>query len=169
MKWRNILLHKVTIISLSVLIVAGLAWYGIATVQKNRAEHDAFIGDIENLYYYLKKEPFNMEKYSVLLEGDSVSISVWQNYISTSDSTVRNYERMLIEHAADYSHYDEIAVLKRLGEALQIFKQIRAENRERVENRPEYKIEELNELKNNLNLILEDVVEMGKKHNLDLR
>lgn len=169
MKWQKIFLHKAFILSLCLILVSGLAWYGIKTLQTRRAEHDAFIGDIENLYYFLKKEPFNMETYAVLKEGDSVAISVWQNVISTSEMNVKKYDLMINEHLHDYAHYKEIAVLKKLSEALEVFKEIRTENRERVEGRPEYDISDFQEQKDKLNSILGEVVNIAKEHNIDLR
>jgi hypothetical protein len=169
MKWQRIFLHKAFILSLCLVLVSGLAWYGIKTLQERRAEHDAFIGDIENLYYFLKKEPFNMETYSVLQQGDSVAISVWQNVISTSEMNVKKYDLMINEHLHDYAHFNEIEVLKKLSEALEVFKEIRSENRERVEGRPEFDMSDFQEQKEKLNAILGEVLKLAKEHKIDLR
>lgn len=169
MKWQRIFLHKAFILSLCLILVSGLAWYGIKTLQERRAEHDAFIGDIENLYYFLKKEPFSLETYSVLQQGDSVAISVWQNVISTSELNVKKYDLMINEHLHDYTHYKEIEVLKKLSEALEVFKEIRSENRERVEGRPEYDVSDFQQQKDKLNEILSEVLSKAKEYKIDLR
>jgi hypothetical protein len=169
MKWQKFFLHKAFIFSLCIILVSVLAWYGIKTMQERRAEHDAFIGDIENLYYFLKKEPFNMETYAVLQEGDSVAISVWQNVISTSEMNVKRYSLMINEHVHDYAHYKEIELLKKLSEGLELFKELRTENRERVEGSPEYDISDFQGLKEKLNEILNEVAQKAKDYNIDLR
>ena len=169
MKWQKIFLHKAFIVSLCIILVSGLAWYGIKSLQQRRAEHDAFIGDIENLYYFLKKEPFNMETYAVLQEGDSVAISVWQNVLSTSEMNVKKYSLMVNEHVHDYAHYKEIELLKKLSEGLELFKELRTENRERVEGRPEYDMSDFQGLKEKLNGILSEVAQKARDFNIDLR
>ncbi len=169
LNFRKIFLSKPFLIGLLLVVLAGGAWYGIATIQQNRAEHDAFIGDIENLYYYLKREPRNLETFAILREGDSVAISAWQNYLSTSNTIVRNHERMIVEHMADYTHYKEIVLVEKLKEALEVFKDIRTENLERVEGRPEYSMQEFEEKKNKLVTKLADIAKLGRELGVDLR
>ncbi len=169
MNLKRILFHKATIITVLVIVFGALSFYGIRILQQNRDHHDRFIGDIEELYYFLKKEPVNMETYGILREGDSVALSAWQNILSTQDTRVKQYERMIVEHAADNSHYKEIEMLEKLGEGLKIFNEIRMESRERVESQPGYHLEEYEEIKSKLQALLQEVQEMGKKHRLDLR
>ncbi len=167
--FRKILMSKPFIFGLVFIVIAVAAGFAINTIRHNRAEHDAFIGDIENLYYYLKREPRNLETFSILREGDNVAISAWQNYLSTHNTKIRNYERMLVENKADFGHFKESVLLEKLSEALEIFKDIRTENLERVEGRPEYSLDEFEELKNQLIAILEDIAEKGRALGIDLR
>ena len=159
----------------------------VKTLQLQQKYHKDFRGNIENLYYYLKKEPANFEMYAVLNKGDSVAISVWANYISTSDETIKKYEKQLknmkegilpdkklvkgemVEKKYATQKYPEYFLVAEMQKAMDMFKKIRLSNQDRIEmvkgfNEPEYQ-----KSKKELNEFLKKIVEDAKKVKLDLR
>lgn len=136
---------------------------------KNSVKLAVFIADVENLYYFLKKEPFNLETYSVLQQGDSVAISIWQNVISTSEMNVKKYDLMINKHMNDYAHFEEIELLQKLSEGLELLKELQTENSKRFEGRPEYDFSVYRDLQEKLNKLLNEVSKKAKDFDIELR
>jgi hypothetical protein len=174
----------IIIFIVSLAIIAGLVNL-VKGMQLASQNHDEFRGNIENLYYYLKKEPDNFEMYAVLNKGDSVALSVWNNYLSTSDDTVKKYEKQLRDMTAgtltrevkgikttvtfSASKYKEYALLQPLTKALELFKTIRLSNKDRIEKAKGFDEKKYQSSKKELIEMLKNFTEEAKKVNLDLR
>jgi hypothetical protein len=170
----------------SLVLVYGLIVF-VKTTQENQKNHQEFRGNIENLYYYLKKEPSNFEMYAVLNKGDSVALSVWYNYLSTSDDTIKKYEKQLINMKdgilpktrivkgkvvqLTYStkKYPEFFLVERMQQALVLFQEIRNSNKNRIEIKKDFDEKKYKEKKTELVEMLKKITEEAKKVNLDLR
>lgn len=180
---------RIPVLPIIIILLVVAAAYGSVELVKNiqtaKNNHKDFRGNIENLYYYLKKEPKNFEMFSVLNQGDSVALSVWHNYLSTSEDIVRKYENQLIRMAKgelevekegikaiiNYksSQYKEYILLVPMKEALDLFKEIRTSNEARIEMKKGFNEKEYQEKKKELETLLVKLSEEAKKVKLDLR
>ena len=176
----------IVIFLVSLVFIYGLIVF-VKTTQENQKNHQEFRGNIENLYYYLKKEPSNFEMYAVLNKGDSVALSVWYNYLSTSDDTIKKYEKQLINMKdgilpitrivkgkvvqVTYStkKYPEFFLVEKMQQALVLFQEIRNSNKNRIEVKKEFDEKKYKEKKTELVEMLKKITEEAKKVNLDLR
>lgn len=189
MKKTNIPKIRIPVVPIIIFIVSLAIIAGLVNLVKGMQlasqNHDEFRGNIENLYYYLKKEPDNFEMYAVLNKGDSVALSVWNNYLSTSDDTVKKYEKQLRDMTAgtltrevkgikttvtfSASKYKEYALLQPLTKALELFKTIRLSNKDRIEKAKGFDEKKYQSSKKELIEMLKNFTEEAKKVNLDLR
>jgi len=180
---------RIPVLPVILFLVLITATYGmgiwIKNMQTAKQNHQVFRGNIENLYYYLKKEPKNFEMYAVLNQGDSVALSVWHNYLSTSDDIVKKYEKQLTDMAKGIlieekdgakketvypsSHYKEYVLLDPMKKALDLFKEIRFLNEARIEMKKDFSEKTYQDKKKELVEMLAKMVEEAKKVNLDLR
>lgn len=180
---------RIPVLPVIIFILCIAIVFGLITMVKNmqiaKINHDEFRGNIENLYYYLKKEPSNFEMYAVLNAGDSVAMSVWNNYVSTSEDTVVNYEKQLKNMASGIlirdvngvktqflcpsKKYAEYSLLTPLAKALELFKTIRLSNKDRIEKVKGFDEKKYQTNKQELVDMLKNFTEEAKKVNLDLR
>jgi hypothetical protein len=180
---------RIPVLPVIIFILCIATVFGIVTLVKNmqlaQINHDEFRGNIENLYYYLKKEPVNFEMYAVLNTGDSVALSVWNNYISTSEDAVINYEKQLKNMASGIlirdvkgvktqflcpsKKYAEYPLLQPLAKALELFKTIRLSNKDRIEKVKGFDEKLYQANKQELVDMLKNLTEEAKKVKLDLR
>lgn len=135
----------------------------------NDNKHDSFRGNIENLYYYIKKEPKNMELFAILKKGDGVTVSVWENYVSTSEDAIKNYEKQIKSDLATGKNFPERVLYAPLQKALDLFKILRIQNRERIESRKTFNKEKYALNRSALDEMLKQIAADAKKVGLDLR
>jgi len=153
---------------LIIAIVFGIKFL-IQKKTENTNRHDTVRGNIENLYYYLKKEPENIELFAVLRAGDGVSVSVWENYVSTSEDKIKKFEKQIKSDLVIGKNYSEIVLYGPLGNALNQFRVIRDQNQERIEARKSFSKEKLIQNKKVLADMLAQISADSKKVGLDLR
>lgn len=162
------------LVMLLTLVVLGSVLYGIRLTQQfisRKTHHEEIRSEIENLYYYLKKEPTNLEMFTVLRDGDSVSLSVWNNYLGTTESSIKGYEKNLNTYETDveYSQFKEIKLIPSLRKILETFKNFRTENQERVEVAKSFSKEDFEKLKQTITEQLQQFSVEAKTYQFDLR
>jgi|GEM_PF-1530473 len=162
------------LVMLITLVVLGIIFSGIWLTQQyisEKTHRQELRSEIENLYYYLKKEPVNLEMFTVLREGDSVSLSVWNNHLSTTESTIKEYEKNLTtyETSNDYKSFPEVKLIPSLRKILETFKNFRIENQERVEVAKAFSKKDLEQLKQIISEQLKQFITEAKAYQFDLR
>lgn len=162
------------LVMLLTLAVLASILFGIRFVQQyidKTARHAEVRSEIENIYYYLKKEPTNLEMFTVLRDGDSVSLSVWNNYLGTTEDTIKKYEKNLTTYETnqDYSSFQEVKLIPSLRKILETFKSFRMENQERVEITKAFSKEDFEKLKQTITEQLKQFIIEAKVYQFDLR
>jgi len=138
-------------------------------IRKNH--HEEIRSEIENLYYFLKKEPTNLELFTVLRDGDSVALSVWSNTLSTFDDKLKKYDTNLKKFEIDkgYNTFPEAKLIPSLKKILTTFLNFSTENQERVESAKAFDQAEFDQLKKNISEQLKQFIIEAKAYLFDLR
>lgn len=138
-------------------------------IKKNN--HEEIRSEIENLYYFLKKEPTNLELFTVLRDGDSVALSVWSNTLSTFDDKLKKYDANLKKFETDkgYNTFPEAKLIPTLKKILTAFLNFSAVNQERVESAKAFDQAEFDQLKKNISEQLKQFIIEAKAYQFDLR
>ena len=162
------------LVMLLTLAVLASVLFGIRFVQQyidKTTRHAEVRSEIENMYYYLKKEPTNLEMFTVLRDGDSVSLSVWNNYLGTTEDTIKKYEKNLTTYETnqDYSSFQEVKLIPSLRKILETFRNFRIENQERVEIAKAFSKEDFEKLKQTITEQLKQFIIEAKEYKFDLR
>jgi len=156
------------------LTVLASTLFGIRFVQQyidRTARHAEVRSEIENMYYYLKKEPTNLELFTVLRDGDSVSLSVWHNYLGTAEDIIKKYAKNLQTYETDqnYNLFQEVKLIPSLRKILVTFMAFQTENQERVEIAKSFSKEDFEKLKQTITEQLKQFIIEAKDYKFDLR
>jgi hypothetical protein len=152
-----------------ILLVLGI-YFGVKYIQNKKNNYEQLISDIEYVYYYSKLEPGNINMFSTLNKGDGVSRSVWENYLSTSDTQVKKLYELIKADKEKFSNYKESILLDDLKKSVDIFNNIKLENKNRIENITKFSKNNLEKYKKDLLELLNKIKETSRNYkSIDLR
>jgi len=163
---------KFIAILVSVAVIVLLAIFGFQRFSALSKEKKQILSDIEYIYYYLKTEPANLKLIGTLQKGDGVSLSAWENYLSTFDNKIKNINKMIEDNKIKIKKFSELKEtncfddLKLAVDKLSLF---RDESKKRIEGASSFSEDKLNSIEKDLQDNLNRVKEEAKKINLDLR
>jgi hypothetical protein len=163
---------KFIAILVSVVVIVLLAIFGFQKFSALSKEKKQILSDIEYIYYYLKTEPANLKLIGTLQKGDGVSLSAWENYLSTFDSKIKNINKMIEDDKNKIKKFKEFKEtncfddLKLAVDKLSLFKD---ESQKRIEGASSFSEDKLNNIEKDLQNNLIKVKEEAKKLSLDLR
>lgn len=163
---------KFIAILVSVVVIVLLAIFGFQRFSALSKEKKQILSDIEYIYYYLKTEPANLKLIGTLQKGDGVSLSAWENYLSTFDNKIKNINKMIEDNKnkiKKYSEFKETNCFDDLKLAVDKLSLFRDESKKRIEGASSFSEDKLNSIEKDLQDILNRVKEEAKKINLDLR
>jgi hypothetical protein len=160
---------KYSIVALLVIAIGLGSFFLIRGVIRNKENHKAFRGDIENVYYYLKQKSKDMYLFSNLKDGDSVALSAWHNTQSTISTQIKNYEKAFAAHEKHSTTFKEFALVEDIKEYIGDFSKIAAYISMRVSHPEEFSDEQYQSMKQELDEKLKAFAEKAKEYKLDLR
>lgn len=163
---------KFIAILVSVAVIVLLAIFGFQRFSALSKEKKQILSDIEYIYYYLKTEPANLKLIGILQKGDGVSLSAWENYLSTFDNKIKNINKMIEDNKnkiKKFSEFKETNCFDDLKLAVDKLSLFRDESKKRIEGASSFSEDKLNSIEKDLQDNLNRVKEEAKKINLDLR
>jgi hypothetical protein len=162
-------LKLLIIIFLVIILFLGF-FFAYKYISIQRKNYEKLLSDIEYIYYFIKVEPKNIDLYGKISEGDGVSRSIWENYLSTSDNQLKNLMELITFNKEKMTKYHETSLLLDLEKSINIYKNIKIESKKRVENDKTFTKEKLDSLNKDLQTLLNKIKEESKKYkNIDLR
>ncbi len=163
---------KFIVILVSVILIVLLAIFGFLRFSALSKEKKQILNDIEHIYYYLKTEPANLKLIGTLQKGDGVSLSAWENYLSTFDNKIKNINKMIEDNKnkiKKFNEFKEMECFDELKLAVDKLSSFKDESQKRIEGISSFSEDKLNSIEKDLQNNLIKVKEEAKKFGLDLR
>jgi len=163
---------KFIAILVSVAVIVLLAIFGFQRFSALSKEKKQILSDIEYIYYFLKTEPTNLKLIGTLQKGDGVSLSAWENYLSTFDNKIKNINKMIEDNKNKIDKFEafkETNCFNELKIAVDKLSSFKDESRKRIEGVSSFSEEILDNIEKDLQNHLNKVKEEAKILGLDLR
>jgi len=172
-KIKSIRVSRKFIIIFALIIIIGLlisfSYIRFSALSKEKKQ---ILSDIEYIYYFLKTEPTNLKLIGTLQKGDGVSLSAWENYLSTFDNKIKNINKMIEDNKNKIDKFEvfkETNCFNELKIAVDKLSSFKDESRKRIEGVSSFSEEILDNIEKDLQNHLNKVKEEAKILGLDLR